>query len=86
MRAAPGVVCVLTAADVPGENDVSPTHRHDEPMLATDLVEFVGQPMFAVAARTREQARRAAAPGEVEYEELPAILDVEVGHADRSCW
>ena len=27
VRAAPGVVCVLTAADIPGENDVSPTHR-----------------------------------------------------------
>ena len=61
VRAAEGVVCVLTAADVPGENDVSPTHRHDEPLLATDLVQFVGQPIFAVAARTRDQARRAAA-------------------------
>ena len=60
VRAAPGVVCVLTAADVPGENDVSPTHRHDEPLLATDLVQFVGQPIFAVAADTRDQARRAA--------------------------
>ena len=60
VRAAQGVVCVLTAADVPGENDVSPTHRHDEPLLATDLVQFVGQPIFAVAATTRDQARRAA--------------------------
>ena len=77
VRAAPGVVCVLTAADVPGENDVSPTHRHDEPLLATDLVQFVGQPIFAVAATTREQARRAVRLALVEYEELPAILDAE---------
>ncbi len=77
VRAAEGVVCVLTAADVPGENDVSPTHRHDEPLLATDLVQFVGQPMFAVAATTRDQARRAARLAIVEYEELPAILDAE---------
>ncbi|MEK0082390.1 xanthine dehydrogenase molybdopterin binding subunit [Benzoatithermus flavus] len=77
VRAAEGVVCVLTAADVPGENDVSATHRHDEPLLATDLVQFVGQPIFAVAARTREQARRAARLAIVEYEELPAVLDVE---------
>ncbi|MFL5332555.1 MAG: xanthine dehydrogenase molybdopterin binding subunit [Geminicoccaceae bacterium] len=77
VRAAEGVVCVLTAADVPGENDVSPTHRHDEPLLATDLVQFVGQPIFAVAATTREQARRAAKLAIVEYEELPAILDAE---------
>jgi xanthine dehydrogenase large subunit len=76
VRAAEGVVCVLSAADVPGENDVSPTHRHDEPLLATDLVQFVGQPIFAVAARTREQARRAARLAVVEYEELPAVLDV----------
>ncbi len=77
VRAAEGVVCVLTAADVPGENDVSPTHRHDEPLLATDLVEFVGQPIFAVAAVTREQARRAARLAVIEYQELPAILDVD---------
>ena len=77
VRAAPGVVCVLTAADVPGENDVSPTHRHDEPLLAVDRVEFVGQPIFAVAARTREQARRATRLAKIEYEELPAILDAE---------
>jgi xanthine dehydrogenase large subunit len=75
--AADGVVCVLTAVDIPGENDVSATHRHDEPLLATDLVEFVGQPIFAVAATTREQARHAAKLAMVEYEELPAILDVE---------
>jgi xanthine dehydrogenase large subunit len=77
VRAAEGVVCVLTAADVPGENDVSPTHRHDEPLLATDLVQFVGQPLFAVAARTREQARRAARLAVVTYEELPAVIDLE---------
>ena len=76
VRAAPGVVAVLTAADVPGENDVSPTHRHDEPLLATDLVEFVGQPIFAVAATTREAARRAVRLARIEYDELAAILDV----------
>ena len=68
---------VLTAADVPGANDVSPTHRHDEPLFATRLVEYVGQPLFAVAARTRDQARRAAQLAEVTYEELEPVLDVE---------
>lgn len=77
VRAAEGVVCVLTAADVPGENDVSPTHRHDEPLLAVDLVEYAGQPIFAVAARTREQARRAVRLAVIEYDELPAVLDAE---------
>ena len=49
VRRAPGVVLVLTAADVPGVNDVSPTHRHDEPLFATSLVEYVGQPLFATS-------------------------------------
>jgi xanthine dehydrogenase large subunit len=76
VRAAPGVVLVLTAADVPGVNDVSPTHRHDEPLFATTVVEYAGQPLFSVAAETRDQARRAARLAVVEYEELPAVLDV----------
>ena len=76
VRRAPGVVLVITAEDVPGANDVSPTHRHDEPLFATDIVEFMGQPLFAVAARTRGQARRAAGLAKVEYEELEPVLDV----------
>ena len=76
VRRAPGVVRVLTAADVPGVNDVSPTHRHDEPLFATTVVEYAGQALFAVAAETRDQARRAARLAVVEYEDLPALLDV----------
>src|SRR3546814_1240127 len=53
VRAAPGVALVLTAADIPGVNDISPTHRHDEPILAEDIVEYAGQPIFVVAAETR---------------------------------
>ena len=45
VRSAPGVVDVLTAKDIPGENDISPTGRHDEPVLA-DVVQFFGQPIF----------------------------------------
>ncbi len=82
VRQAPGVVLVLTAADVSGVNDVSPTHRHDEPLLATTVVEYAGQPLFAVAASTRDQARRAARLAVVEYEDLPALLDVEAAGPD----
>ena len=60
VRAAPGVVDVLTVADIPGHNDVSPTGLNDEPIFATDEVAFWGQPLFAVLAETRDQARRAA--------------------------
>ena len=76
VRAAPGVVDVLTGHDVPGENDISPTGRHDEPILATEKVEFFGQPIFAVVAETREAARRACLKAKVTYEELPFVTDV----------
>ena len=76
VRAAPGVVDVLTAKDVPGENDISPTGRHDEPVLADGKVEFHGQPIFCVIAETREQARRACRLAKITYKELPAIIDV----------
>lgn len=76
VRAAPGVVAVLTAADVPGENDISPTGRDDEPVLASGKVEFLGQPIFAVIAETREAARRACKLAGVEYDELPFVTDI----------
>ena len=76
VRAAPGVVDVLTGHDVPGENDISPTGRHDEPVLAVDRVEFFGQPIFAVIAETREAARRACGLAKVDYDEMPAIIDI----------
>jgi len=72
--AAPGVVGVLTAADIPGVNDVSPTGLHDEPVFAETVVEFCGQPIFAVVAQTRDQARRAALKAKVSYEPLPHVL------------
>lgn len=76
VRAAPGVVDVLTYADVPGENDVSPSGMHDDPVLAEGKVQFHGQPIFAVVAVTREQARQAARLGKIEYEELPSVLSI----------
>jgi len=76
VRVAAGVIDVLTAADVPGENDISPTGRHDEPVLAADKVEFFGQPIFLVVAETREAARRACLLGKASYQELPAVIDV----------
>ena len=75
VRAAPGVVDVLTVKDIPGENDVSPTGLNDEPIFAVDKVEFWGQPMFAVIAETRDAARRAAKLVKVDYEDLPHVLD-----------
>lgn len=75
VRQAPGVRLVLTASDIPGENDISPTGLHDEPVFAQPLVQFLGQPIFAVIAETRDLARRACKLAKVEYEELPFALD-----------
>ena len=75
VRAAPGVVAVLTPEDIPGENDVSPNGLHDDPIFAPGLVQFWGQPVFAVVAETRTQARHAAALAKIEYEALPHALD-----------
>ena len=76
VRSASGVVAVLTAEDVPGENDISPTGRHDEPVLAAGRIEFFGQPIFAVIAGTREAARRACLLAKVEYDEKPFVTDI----------
>ena len=76
VRTAPGVVGVLTAADVPGCNDISPTGQNDEPVFPTDKIEFHGQPLFAVIADTRDAARRAAELAQVDCTVLPHALDV----------
>jgi xanthine dehydrogenase large subunit len=77
VKTAPGVVWVITAADIPGENDVAATGQHDEPLLATDRVQFHGQVIFAVIAETRDQARRAAKLAKIEYRDLPHFTDVD---------
>lgn len=76
VRAAPGVVDVLTYKDIPGINDISPSGMHDDPVLAEGKVQFHGQPIFCVIAETREEARRAARLAKIEYEELPANIDI----------
>lgn len=76
VRAAPGVVAVLTAADVPGRNDISPANG-DEPVFAEQEVLFHGQPVFAVVATTRDAARRAARLATFDIEEEPPSITVE---------
>src|SRR5262249_32596815 len=49
----------------------------DDPIFATTLVQYVGQSIFAVAAHTVEQARRAARLAVIEYEDLKPILTAE---------
>ena len=82
LQAMPGVVAVLTAADIPGLNDCGPI-VHDDPILADGIVQYVGQPVFAVLATHRDCARRAAALAKsvLTLEPLPALLTIESAHA-----
>ncbi|WP_377296418.1 xanthine dehydrogenase molybdopterin binding subunit [Rhizobium sp. SGZ-381] len=77
VRSAPGVVAVLTADDIPGVNDVSSNGSHDEPLLATDKIEFHCQPIFVVIGESREAARRAARLARIDYRDLPHWTDIE---------
>jgi xanthine dehydrogenase large subunit len=85
LRALPGVVDVITAEHIPGENQCGPI-VHDDPILAEGTVQYLGQPVFAVIAHTRDAARRAAARAKefLDIEPLPAVLTVRDAHAAQS--
>jgi xanthine dehydrogenase large subunit len=83
VRAAPGVVAVISAADLPEMPDCSPS-AHDEPLLAVGRVHYHGQPVFLVVADSHLAARKAARLGRVEYRELPTLLTVEEALAANS--
>jgi xanthine dehydrogenase large subunit len=83
VRDAPGVVAVLSAADFTEMPDCSPS-VHDEPLLATGMVHYLGQPIFLVAADSHLAARRAARLAKVTYRELPALLTVDDALAANS--
>ncbi len=70
----PGVVAVLVAEDIPGENQIGPVIQ-DEPLLAVEELHFQGQPVALVLASTPEQAREARAFVEFDIEELEPVVD-----------
>ena len=71
----PGVAIAITAKDVPGQLDIGAVMPGD-PLLADGKVEFIGQPVIAVAADSLETARQAAMAAVIEYEDLEPVLDV----------
>ena len=75
-RAMPGVVAVLSARDIPGENDVAPAAK-GEPLFAEALIEFAGQPLAMVIAATRDDALRAAAAVKAQVAPLDPVLTIE---------
>ncbi len=80
VQSAPDVVAVITAAHIPGKNDISPANA-DEPVFAHDRIDFHSQPVFAVVAKTRDAARRAALRGKIEVAVETANVSVEQGKA-----
>ena len=82
-RATPGVRAVLTAAEVPGVNDVSP-FSHDEPLFANGEVFAVGQVVALVVGESYDACRAGAARVVVEIDPLPALLTIEAADAAGS--
>src|SRR5581483_8621850 len=71
-----GVRCVLTGADLEHAKTFG-LEFCDQPVLAEDVVRYVGEAVAVVAAETLEEARLAAAAITVDYEPLPAVTDME---------
>ena len=73
-RQVEGVLAVLSAADIPGENQIGPIIA-DEAMLATGEVHYIGQPVAIVVATSRHIARQGVAVIEIDCSPLPVIVD-----------
>ena len=69
-----GVHAILTADDVPGENIFGLEHP-DQPVLAFDIVRYVGEPVAIVAANHPEVAKRAVDAISVDYEQLDPLVN-----------
>ena len=81
-RAVPGVKAVLVGPDLPQKRVGN--FIKDETTLAQDKVRYVGEPVAAIAATTREAARRSAELVELEYDELPAVLTIDDALAENA--
>ena len=71
-----GVIAVVNYLDIPGRNDVGPVFDGD-PIFSKEKVEFFGQPLFAVAAKSTELARKAVLKAKVKYKNLKPIVTIE---------
>ncbi|MGH3508978.1 MAG: xanthine dehydrogenase family protein molybdopterin-binding subunit, partial [Nocardioidaceae bacterium] len=90
-KAAPNVIAVLTGADVKDEQGGLPNawaittdqKTPNHPSIAVDTVNFAGEVVAVVVARSAAEARDAAELVDVDYEELPAALDLKEAAADK---
>lgn len=79
-EALPGVVAVVTAADLmdqPGLNPIYGSSLQDQPIVALDRVRYIGEPVALIAAENAQTAEAALDLIEFEYEELPAVFEAE---------
>ncbi|MFZ5467936.1 MAG: xanthine dehydrogenase family protein molybdopterin-binding subunit [Myxococcota bacterium] len=79
--ASPGVFCVLTAKDIPGENQIG-VATSDQPLLVETKARMMADRLALVAADTPQNARAAAKKVKVEYRVLPTVSDVEAALAE----
>lgn len=78
--AVPGVVAVLTGDDLGPESGLNPYYggqRDDQPVVAIGKTRHVGDPVAVVVAETAAIAAEAALLIDVDYEELPFVIDAE---------
>ncbi len=78
-----GVVAVVTSKDIPGRNDVGPVYDGD-PIFPKKKVEYFGQPLFAVAAKSTELARKAVLKAKISYKTLKPIIKIKDALKKRS--
>ncbi len=81
--AMPGVRAVIDARDIPGDKTLA-AFAHDEPVFATDTVQFVGQVVALVVADDVMTARRAARLVKLDIAPMDAVLSVHEAHALES--
>jgi CO/xanthine dehydrogenase Mo-binding subunit len=70
----PQVLAVVTSADVPG-NKLFGALVQDQPVLAQDVVRFLGEPVALVIAESKDAAQNALGYIDVDYELFPAVFD-----------
>lgn len=76
VRASDGVIDVITFKDLTAKTDIGPVFDGD-PLMVDEITEYVGQTLFTVVATSHRAAKKATLKAVVEYEVLPAILDIE---------
>ncbi len=82
VRNSAGVVDVILVDDIPGHVDIGPVFKGD-PLLTSSEVEFYGQAIFAVLAKTQFQARQSVKKAKIQYKESSPVLELTDAIANK---